>query len=86
MKLALTATALAAGMLAIGMSMSPANAATGSHKWCVHKPHQATIQCRYDTLAACNKFARPTSGTCSINPKWASLNKKSTTGMKPMEK
>ena len=86
MKLALTAATLAAGALAIGMSASPATAATGHQKWCVHKPNIGSIQCRYDTRAACEKFAKPTSGTCTVNPKWASMHKRSTTGMKPMEK
>lgn len=92
MKLAFTTATLAAGALAVAMSVSPASAAAsmGHQKWCVKNIHQTGNQlnasCRYSTLAACNKAATPTSGKCFVNPKWASIHKKSTTGMKADEK
>jgi len=89
MKLALTTATFAAGALAIAMSVSPASAATNNHKWCVKRLHQMgnqyNVNCRYDTLAACNKAATPTTRKCIINPKWASIKKHSTTGMKAPE-
>ncbi len=92
MKLALTSATLAAGAVAIAMSVSPASAAAsmGHQKWCVQLSHQLGNQqnasCRYSTLAACNKAATPTSRKCFINPKWASARKGGTTGMKMKEK
>ena len=88
MKLALPTATFAAGMLAIGMSLSPAQAAGANtvHKWCVHKNDASAVECRYDTLAQCQKFQKTAEGKCSINPKWASLHGSSTTGMKQMEK
>ena len=47
--------------------------------------NQYNVNCRYDTLAACNKAATPTTRKCIINPKWASIKKHSTTGMKAPE-
>ncbi len=96
MKLALTTATFAAGALAVAMSVSPmsvspasAAASRGHQKWCAstaHPGNQLNVSCRYDTLAACNKAATPTGGKCIVNPKWASMKKGSTTGMKPMDK
>ena len=89
MKLALPTTMLAAAALAVGMSLAPAHAAGVNqiHKWCVQKTYNSATECRYDALARCEQFQRGADdGDCVINPKWAALHTRSTTGMKPMEK
>lgn len=54
---------------------------TGNAKFCMEAtPGSSTLDCRYQTMAACEQAAKPNYKHCVENPKTASRGARSTTG------